>query len=329
MVHPINPSQPSGYREIVFNYHPLTSIVLKFLNPQDFNQFRLTNKQINASVSKYLCPVETLEKQVGDFSEATTVGEFNHVFASFVTSLPFFQVSPERRAKTFQYFWDHLSLSNPNLSIEEWISHFDLFVDAIKRSPQKPTAVQIQQLCRDIINADQKKTFAWIIYRALEKFSPFAEDTVANELKRLFHLADLHVYHNSYNVQNSTIKFIEITVDPRNWFGINDNPFSLWRNNEQDDESAPLPALVQQVLWERISQIHQDFPNTPIEVKLNGRVEAELPDNFTLALTEQIIAQQIFVSTNGADTSHLNPFYTRLIGNLRNAELLALPQPPD
>ena len=104
-----------------------------------------------------------------------------------------------------------------------------------------------------------------------------------------------------------------------------ESPHALWHNLETGGPS-PVPAPIQEGLWEGIAAYRNSNPGVPLVVN----IRAELPENFLLPLALQINAANIFLKApeGTINAPDLNPFYLRGLEDLTHEELSALPQAP-
>jgi hypothetical protein len=92
----------------------------------------------------------------------------------------------------------------------------------------------------------------WMIYRALEQYMPINQAGVVKViLKHLMEKARSLVDSTTagFKIGDGRILNFEIAeISTNEWFGEAESNYSLWRNNDLNDNSAPLPPLVEEVL---------------------------------------------------------------------------------
>lgn len=216
-------------------------------------------------------------------------------------------------------------------------SAYDILIDAVDRFPQRtPQPLAVGRFCHYLANqlADQVKAGnlpIWVGFRILEKHLPFGHNEVEAVLKQFLKtLAEENL--NSHIITRGGRSFVEIDdVDPRLWFGSEDYPYSsLWSDGARRGLTA-IPRLVHKALGDRISSIQRASPpDYPLIVSLIGRVEAELPRDFTLPLVKQLVNNGFFVKTGRSISLEKleAPLYARDPETLNDEQFTELLAPP-
>jgi hypothetical protein len=84
-------------------------------------------------------------------------------------------------------------------------------------------------------------------------------------------------------------------VDPREWFGVNREPSSLW--------DQCLPGIIEDTLLHRLTDLASR--GKLHSVNIYGRTESSFPYNWTLSLVERLTSSGIRVSCNRVNTTLL------------------------
>lgn len=195
--------------------------------------------------------------------------------------------------------------------------------DLLATSEETISPDQIYQFCK-YLGCNQISQFPpWAGYRALEQY---------HLLKPQFTLA-VNKYLKEYLTQKAKtlivaidngfifpkkLSFQKINIDPREWFG--SGKYALWHQTPDtpDGEIAPsarMPELLLEALWTRIQSLYIACTGLgqPFEVSMIGRIESQLPKNFTLQLAKRITNAGMFLEHNDTiDEQELEkPYYAR------------------
>ncbi len=317
----------------------ISEAIFSHLPPRDIARFRLASKSNWEAVeSSKVAQKKILQDRMRALSPDITVGHFNRTFVAFLNDPTFLKMSDEEVKSAFDRF---LSCIFPEgiegMGIDDYIKAYDTFVDALNNQAlkdKKPSPIAIGRFCHYLADKLKGKKI-WVGFRVLEKFLPFCERQEQNavneakvELQKYLEMKANGLYggQNSFSVGDTTVRYIEINVDPRDWFGWWDCSSSLWYSGGDESTSVQIPELVQDAILKRIISRKEKNPNVPISIDICGRLEAEYPLDFTLPLVQKLINRQFFVDTMGKISTQLHPLYHRGFKSLNDAEILSLPK---
>ena len=183
------------------------------------------------------------------------------------------------------------------------MQYYELIFEMLGKSGKTFSHRQVEALMQYL---GQSMVFfkPWISYRIFERAietAHFDREVVEAVLRQvLFQIAENKIAVRLHTVMISAelpeLAYIKAEIDPRFWFGANGNHYSLWETLDMvADETVYMPSILEEVLWKFFQGLKESCPVLPLQVNMIGRVEAELPLNFTLNLARRITDAEIFL----------------------------------
>lgn len=210
-------------------------------------------------------------------------------------------------------------------TIDEAIQAHTRIAALLAISEEPISSKQLYQFCSYLAQKQLSNRRPWVGYRSLEQYllNPhlgFAHVEIQKVLKDYLTQQakkDIKAHTSSYDlVNNRRLRFQDTDIDPRLWFGWEDENSSLWNQpNLPEGELIQIPPLLSEVLWTHLQSLRDSCPNIPLTVAMTGRVEAPLPHNFTLTLARQITNAEIFLWSTINPQELEKPYYGRGLGS--------------
>jgi hypothetical protein len=199
----------------------------------------------------------------------------------------------------------------PHVTVNDIVQKHARIADLLATSKKPISPDKIYQFCKYLGVKQLSKTQPWIGYRALEQYalnpqldSPSVNQALKEYLTQQANRCITAVSDAFFLPGQRMLNFQTTTIDPRQWFGLNREEHSLWAQpGVQNDQTAPMPELLLDVLWTRIQSLRASCRDMPFEVSMCGREEAELPNNFTLTLAQRVTNADIFLDHGETITS--------------------------
>lgn len=255
-----------------------------------------THGAVRFAQEPYFCPMRPIRAEI----EAFNVGCINLQKATSLFIQLITVPAEEGPPPLMEHLWDPLMrhmlryfLFQSGASI-----NFATFKEVIVQC-KSFTSHQADRFCRCLALklSTSNNYYPWYCYRLFEflwqQFPNSQTEIKENAQKYLMLEAERKIKATPKEIRLKTgvVNLEDIDIDPRQWFGTDGHPQSLWA-----PEGSRLPELVQDAIWGRIQVLCKVCPGQLMVVDISSRREFHPPEAFLLPLAQKITDAQIFLS---------------------------------
>lgn len=182
----------------------------------------------------------------------------------------------------------------PDDQVKTIIEGHAKLANALEASATPISSAQIYKFCGYLGRNQLSRISPWIGYRVLELYLlklQLSSDGINKALTEYLTQTakEVRARNTTCGLPGRWLKFQEVDIDPRDWFGFRGEDSSLWvKPGAQNGETAPMPKPICEVLWARIQTLQAACTDRPFQVAIESRSEAPVPRNFTLPLAQLI-----------------------------------------